>query len=141
MPGYAGRVNISTKATGPVFDGKAVIAASVYVDTLVKELANIGHDWIVVDANAMDKSGRGGTGQAAASVLVYETGLYHDQIIRGGMYQGVAWWPWLEGVSKRNETTRFKGYHTFRKTAARLRKYAMPLAIEKLAVYIKAMNS
>jgi len=30
---------------------------------------------------------------------------------------GVCYGPWLEGVGSRNETTRFKGYNSFRRTA------------------------
>src|SRR3546814_20243239 len=34
----------------------------------------------------------------------------------GGM-AGPRYGPWLEGVGSRNNTTRFKGYHAFRKAA------------------------
>ena len=38
--------------------------------------------------------------------------------------KGVTWGPWLEGTSKRNSSTRFKGYHLFRQTRQALQKLA-----------------
>jgi hypothetical protein len=35
---------------------------------------------------------------------------------------GVVYGPWLEGTSSRNQSTRFKGYGTFRKTAQYIQK-------------------
>lgn len=36
------------------------------------------------------------------------------------------WWqgPWLEGVSKRNQSSRFKGFHMFRRVRAQIRYLA-----------------
>jgi len=44
---------------------------------------------------------------------------------------GVIYGPWLEGVSSRNQSTRFKGYATFRKTGQWLNKQ-IPKEAEKL---------
>ncbi len=48
----------------------------------------------------------------------YETQVLHerigdDQVIHD---RGIVYGPWLEGVGRRNATTRFKGYHMFRRT-------------------------
>lgn len=57
------------------------------------------------------------------SVLVNPTGYYRSQVDYGinqgnGAVivhdRGVIYGPWLEGDSRRNAETRFKGYHTFR---------------------------
>ena len=40
-------------------------------------------------------------------------GALHVRIDDGGVIYG----PWLEGVSTRNQTTRFKGYFSFRRTS------------------------
>lgn len=42
----------------------------------------------------------------------------HARIEDGGVVYG----PWLEGVGRRNRTTRFKGYHSFRRTSQWLNK-------------------
>lgn len=55
------------------------------------------------------------------SVLKNPTGYYRSQInatkVQDGSYSvsdnDVVYGPWLEGVSSRNDTTSFKGYHTF----------------------------
>ena len=41
---------------------------------------------------------------------------------------GVVYGPWLEGVSRGNETTRFKGYASFRKTSQWLQKNLRKIA-------------
>lgn len=114
MPSY----HITVKAEGPLFDGRAVAASHEFLNKATQRLAETGRDWIMIDANAMDRSGRGGTGRAAAGVLIYDRG--DGRAIFGEMNAGQVWWPWLEGTSKRNRSTRFGGYHTFRKTRQRL---------------------
>lgn len=56
-----------------------------------------------------------------------------DGEISGGIREGEFSWPWLEGTSKRNVTTGFKGYHTFRKTRLRLDKEAQAIGERELA--------
>lgn len=43
-----------------------------------------------------------------------------DVEIGDGGQAGPVYGPWLEGVGSRNATTRFKGYHTFRKVTTML---------------------
>ncbi len=61
-------------------------------------------------------------------VLRHPTGYYESQV-RTEMRSdseafvtdgGVVYGPWLEGTGSRNETTRFKGYRTFRTIAQEL---------------------
>lgn len=49
----------------------------------------------------------------------YETQVTFDQMGTEGMLhdRGIVYGPWLEGVGSRNATSRFKGYHMFRRTA------------------------
>jgi hypothetical protein len=56
------------------------------------------------------------------------------------MITGVTWAPWLEGKSKRNESTGFGGYHLFRKTAAALRKRAIDVLQHRLDEFIGRMG-
>jgi hypothetical protein len=124
--------------TGPIFDGQALAAAREMTDSLARELAEIGRDWIRIEAMGMDKSGRGGTGRAAAGVhLDGGNGAYR---IFGGIHQREYAWPWLEGDSRRNQSTGFKGYHTFRRTRLRLRKQAGPYIEAKLQEYLALMG-
>jgi hypothetical protein len=122
MPTYTVRADLS----GPIPDGAGPHIVRDFAEKATTRLAETAADWIRIDANAMDKSGRGGTGRAAAGVTVSsrETvagiGATVEAVVFGEMIRGQVWWPWLEGVSKRNRSTRFSGYHTFRKARGRL---------------------
>jgi len=69
-------------------------------------LAETAADWIRTDANAMDRSGRGGTGRAAAGVTVSSRSAVAFGSGAGAeawsgsssvnMVKGQVWWPWLE---------------------------------------------
>ena len=125
--------------SGPLFDGQASEAARDFTDSLAHEVAEIGRDWIRIEATGMDKSGRGGTGKAAGGVEgpIGSNGAY---VIRGGIREGKYAWPWLEGDSKRNQSTGFKGYHTFRRTRLRMRKQVQPFAQARLEQYLLMMG-
>ena len=122
---------------GPLFTGEADEAAREFLVTLTRELAEIGATGIKTEAHGFDKSGRN-TGAAADGVEVIGEGL--NYVIRGGIRQGEYSWPWLEGTSKRNQTTGFKGYKTFSRTRARMRRQATPYAQILLYRYIARMN-
>lgn len=53
-----------------------------------------------------------------------------DQVVHD---RGIVYGPWLEGTSRRNSTTRFKGYHSFRKATAATQKQAQGIADRVLA--------
>ena len=132
----ASRLEVFMTREGPLFDGRADAAVKEWLDATKMEVAEIGADWIRIAALGMDKSGRGGTGRAAAAVHVSRFGPFNDVRILGGMVTGQVWWPWLEGDSQRNRRSKFKGYHTFRLTRLRLRRYATPVAQQRLAEFI-----
>jgi len=96
---------------------------------VVRELTEAGRDYIRTDAESFDKSGRGGTGRASAGVQA-DTAA---GLISGGIREGEFSWPWVEGQYKRNFTTGFTGYHTFRKTRTRLDREATAVADRELA--------
>jgi len=124
--------------SGPLFDGHAQEAADRFCAEITRELAEIGATWIKLDTQRMDKSGRGGTGRAAGGVEIVGQGP--NWVIRGGIREGQYAWPWLEGDSKRNQSTGFKGYHSFRRTRLRLRRQAGPRIGEVLQKYLAEMG-
>ena len=72
------------------------------------------------------KTTRQAGGIKYASVGTYRSGVAatvvgNSAVISDG---GVEYGPWLEGTSSRNKTTRFKGYHAFRKTKKWLQREA-----------------
>lgn len=48
--------------------------------------------------------------------------------------------PWIEGTGSRNETTRFKGYHAFRRASQQLELVAERVADDAIKPYIEEMN-
>lgn len=123
---------------GPLFTGEAEDAAAEFMRALTREVAEIGQHMIAVEAHGFDKSGRGGTGAAAEGVQL--TGAGTSYVISGGIREGEYSWPWLEGDSKRNASTGFKGYHTFRRTRLRMRRQVTPYAQVLLYRYLARMN-
>ena len=108
----ASRVNV--QVSGPLFDRQAARAVVEWMDETKRKVADLGVKEL--DAVTMDRTGRG-TGHYQSMiqthVLAYNDIRIDDPVVYG---------PWLEGYSKRNESTRFKGYHLWRRTRLRLRK-------------------
>jgi hypothetical protein len=126
------------KISGPLFDGQAEEAAARFCAEITKEIAEYGQFMIKMDTQRMDKSARGGTGRAAEGVQL--TGAGTSYTIRGGIREGESDWPWLEGTSKRNASTGFKGYGSFRRARLRLRKTGAAIADLRLKEFIAAMG-
>jgi hypothetical protein len=124
--------------SGPLFTGEAARAAEEFKDALAHEIAEVGETWIKVEAYGYDRSGRGGTGAAAEGVQL--TGGGGSYRIWGGIHEGEYAWPWLEGTSKRNQSTPFKGYHVFRRTRLRMRKQVTPYANDLMEQYVLQMG-
>lgn len=66
----------------------------------------------------------------------YESNIHSERQVNDVMVTDtpVVYGPWLEGVGSRNQSTRFKGYHTFRIVSQQLDMDAMgivnPLALK-----------
>lgn len=82
------------------------------------------------------KSHRGGGFEA--NLRIVEQGATLK--IPGPQIRGVTWSPWLEGVSKRNSSTRFPGYGLFKKTAGRLQDEAGDIGDEVLKKYMPRLG-
>jgi hypothetical protein len=125
------RVDIS----GPLFDGTAQRAADEWVHDTQSRLAEQGAAIVRDKAMRFNKSRRGGTGGAARSVSFRADGA--SFLFEGKSDKGTVWWPWLEGTSRRNLDTSFKGYHAFRLAkniiAKKWRKVAQDELDKKLA--------
>ena len=121
---------------GPLFDGEASAAVTQWLQVTREDLGDKGAD--MLRAFPMDKTGRA-HGGFQANIRVMNRGAM--VVIPGPKISGVTWSPWLEGTSRRNDSTGFKGYHLFRKTSAKLRRIAKALAQQKLGEgYIQRMG-
>lgn len=119
-------------ATGPVFTGAAERAVDQFLDEAEVHVADVG-------ANRVR--------QQLGGVLRNPTGEYESRITTERAREDIAVTdrksvkgPWLEGTSSRNQTTRFKGYRTFRIAAQDLQGDAATLAEQVLPKYLRRMN-
>jgi hypothetical protein len=86
----------------------------------------------------MNKSGR--AHGAFENALKTERISPTETRIPGPMERGVVWSPWLEGTSKRNDSTGFKGYGLFRRTRLQLQKMAPQVAQAELEKVLPRMG-
>jgi len=141
---------IDVSVSGPVFDGRAIIAAHRATVEIRGELAERGADLALVILSSSVRKPR--TGRAEASIVTteittfYQTGKYTMPVFVDVSETVVttdlaSYGPWLEGTGSRNYTTRFKGYHSFRLAAQALRFQATGIAERVLTEYIPEMNA
>ncbi len=117
---------------GPIFSGDAEKAAHDFADALATEVADVGVTEIK---------------QALHGVLRHPTGYYESRVqvemVNGGpaVTDGnVIYGPWLEGTSSRNNSSRFKGYATFRKVKQALEAKVPDIAERILPSFLNRMN-
>jgi hypothetical protein len=130
------RSRVNLNLSGPLFDGTLEPVVTEWLDQTKKDVADLGVLSIKEIAVKMDRSGRG-TGHYMSVINTRQVSPYNDQLIND---TGIVYGPWLEGTTKRNNSTRFKGYHQFRRTRARLRKQYGEIAQRKLAEFISRMG-
>lgn len=112
-------INISVKATGPLFDGRLNRAMDEAVDEAEQEIATIGANHLRDDLGVPP--------------FKHPTGWYRSHITPkrfGALWaiqdSDVIYGPWLAGTSSRNHTTRFKGYAHWRRLITFVNKIARP---------------
>ena len=127
------KVTISADVKGPLAVGTAERALDNWSQNVTKRL---GDEGVKILKAWPFKSDHGDGFQSNLKVL--QEGPVAR--IPGPTIEGVTWSPWLEGTSKRNESTRFKGYGLFRKTAARLRKRAPEIGQQELDKILPEMG-
>lgn len=113
---------------GPLFEGGVPEKVQRAAEDVVRKLTELGVQRLT---------------SAFPQGVPVKTGNYRRNVhptIQGMQAQiddsGVIYGPWLEGTSSRNDSTRFKGYSTFRKTSDWLQEQAPDVckaAAEKLA--------
>jgi len=127
------RVNVTVKHKGAIFNAAASKAA--------------GGRMVVKINDALAQEGVNRVKVQLRKVLKHPTGYYQSKITvdRRSIYRGISdggvvYGGWLEGVSSRNRTTRFKGYHTFRIVMQQLNKDKEKIAQPIVNKFISEMN-
>jgi len=122
-------VTLKVIPTGPVFNGVLARAVDVAAQTAEEAIGEFGVNLVQ---------------QRLGEVLKNPTGFYQSQIEtdRAGPSTvvtdgGVKYGPWLEGTSSRNQSSRFKGYATFHRTAREVQAAAQKVAEPVVAAAVK----
>ena len=130
-------VNIQVQMKGPIFDRqnrslprKTVerIAARVVeeADQRLAETLRPRPAGVYLSITEAGK-GKASTGNYRRRIATRSKGL-RGLITDSGTEYG----PWLEGTSRRNQSTRFKGYHSFRRTSQWMNKTRVPQLLQKI---------
>lgn len=128
------RVNIKIKQKGLIFSkSKTKAAAARMVIQINEVLAQEGVNRVQARLGNVLKNP---TGHYKSNIQVLRRSTY-----RGITDSGVPYGGWLEGVDRRNKTTRFKGYQTFRIVQSSLNQDKEKIAQPYVDQFIKEMNS
>lgn len=109
----------------PIADGRLTDAVDEGLENGVREIGRLGERLV---HQFLDRSLRNPTGRYEAGIALENLADHRWRITDSGSVKG----PWLEGVSRRNQQTRFKGYATFRRTGQELQREAGPIGERSL---------
>lgn len=138
--------------SGPLFDGRAEEALDRAVHAIRRKVAERGQE---LAREAFSGSIRDDHGRFLGSITTidetraFTTASGHKSYTmtvpvgadEAAVTTDVATYgPWLEGTGSRNETTRFKGYHGFRRAGQELDRVASDVADEAMRPFVEEMN-
>lgn len=112
-------LKIDVEISGPLFDGRLERGIAQGLEDGLDDVAQLGVNLVRFRLHGVL---RAPTGHYESRIQTERAGS--DRAVTDG---GIIYGPWLEGVSERNRTTRFKGYATFRRTTAELDRRAGPV--------------
>jgi len=107
------RIRVREHHSGPIYNGQAARAINDFQDEIEEDGAEYALRHIKGTFHASFKAP---TGYYESHIRI--TNMGGDPVVNDG--GTIAYGPWLEGVGSRNSTTRFKGYHAFRKATSAL---------------------
>lgn len=131
MPKF--RMNVSVQQKGVIFKASATRSAGVKMVTSINE--NLAQEGVNRVRNRLSHVLQNPTGYYESKITI-RTG----QTYRGVWDSNVIYGGWLEGLSSRNKSTRFKGYHVFREIQQQLAKEKVRLAQPYVDNYIEALS-
>jgi len=110
-------LSIRTRTQGALFDNRAHQIFDEFCDDLEED----GAEWALQHIRGTFHANfQQPTGYYESNVRIHNDGA-STEVWDGGQ-SGPVYGPWLEGIGSRNDTTRFKGYHAFRKAASALER-------------------
>mgnify|MGYP005821522085 CR=1 FL=1 len=140
------KITTQWEMKGAIFDGRAPHLLKDVMSGAVKELIEDGESILgqklrPASAGVYEGSLVGGT-RVQTSTGNYRRNISTRITELNGLITdgGVVYGPWLEGISSRNMTTRFKGYMTFRKTSQELEKKSREVFNKYLRRFVDRVN-
>lgn len=126
------QLEVHVDTSGPIFTHKADRIAAEAVDAIQD---SVGKQAISEVHQILDVSIRNPT-------PYYETQIIKERVASDVVVhdRGIVYGPWLEGISERNRTTRFKGYFSFRRATHRVRLQVPAIADRELRGYLPRMG-
>lgn len=139
-------VNIKVQMKGPIFDRQN---RSLPRKTIEKLVARVVEEGDIQLARVLRPKPAGVfKTRAEAGIKQASKGNYRRRMekwargLRGLITDGgTEYGPWLEGASRRNQSTRFKGYHSFRKTTQWMNRKRVPWLVNReIDKMVKKLN-
>lgn len=138
-------VTVTVTVKGPLFDGRFSPILRQGMQAAIENLVKLGEQRLdqmlrprpggvylsVVEA----QPGKASTGHYRRNVHGRVDNLY-GLITDGGVVYG----PWLEGIGSRNQTTRFKGYASFRRTGEWLQQQVPKVVAFHTDKIVRSLN-
>ncbi len=118
-------LSVTSTATGPLLEGVAATLVQQVLEDAVREVTELGMQRLT-SAFPTGLPVKTGNLRRNVSPVIYGP---RAEINDGG----VIYSSWIEGTSSRNETTRFKGYSTWRRTIQHLQDEVVPEVASKAA--------
>jgi hypothetical protein len=139
-------MTVTIKVKGPLFNRNNVNLPRRTIEKLVARVVEEGDTQLaqtlrprpagVYLSIAEAAKGQYSTGNYRRRINTSTRGL-HGKISDGGVEYG----PWLEGTSRRNQSTHFKGYHSFRKTTQFMNRKRVPWLVNReIDKMVKKLN-
>jgi hypothetical protein len=122
-----------TTVSGPMFDGRASAALKEGGEHSASSVAKLGASMVRTNLNHVLRKQ---TPYYRPQVSDVKVSAYHTKVTDNAVIYG----HWLEGTGRRNSSTRFKGYFTFRRTTAELDMRAKDIVQGVMRPYIQMMN-
>lgn len=105
-------MGITVEVDGALFNGQAAAARAAFLD---EAKFRVGGQMLADVQQILNRDIRHPTPYYETQVTLQQ--VREDYVVHD---RGIVYGPWLEGVSYRNQTTRFKGYHAFRRATQEL---------------------
>lgn len=125
-------MGIDVQIDGALFAGHAPAAVAAFLD---EAKYRVGGQMLADVQQILNRDIRHPTPYYETQITLQR--VQDDYVVHD---RGIVYGPWLEGVSYRNQTTRFKGYHAFRRATQELEGKVQGIVTALLRRYLSRMG-